>query len=221
MNRKNSQFYEVLTRAVDFGTRNVSLFPGNSAIAELLETLESGRKTLAEQDAIRVSADTNVRIGRTVQDEARETLKGYILKAGQLSKITHSDNIRVPANSTRRALIEAANAFIRNAGSMKKDFVALGLPENFPEVIRGAVEELESANLEYSKAKALKSQAMERFAIAKEEAVEALHRFDILARNVLENNPGALASYESARTIEHTRGRGKTTEEAKANAAAA
>ena len=67
MNRKNSQTYEVLTRVVDLGTRNVSLFPENSAIAELLETLESGRKTLAEQDAIRASADTKVRVGRTTE----------------------------------------------------------------------------------------------------------------------------------------------------------
>lgn len=213
MNRRNSQIYEVLTRVVDFGTRNVGLFPSNSSVAELLDTLESGMKTLSEEDAIRASAETAAKIRRAAQLAAVEKLKGYMLKASQLSQALHSNKVRLPAVSTKRTLLESANGFLRDADSMKKDFVDHGLSKDFAEIVRSAVEALERANLEYSKAKAAKSEAVEKFARAREEVMDALHRFDVLAGNALEDIPGALASYTTARSITRTRGRNKTSAE--------
>jgi hypothetical protein len=215
MNRKDRQIYEVLTRVADFAARNVGLFPKDSAIAELVTSLESGWKTLSEQDAQRLAAGTAIRSRKSALAGAAGKLRSHMSKVTQLSQTLHAGEVRLPPSTSKGKLVECAKGFLRIAESMKKNFVDHGLPQTFADVIRGAIEEVENASIEYSKAKSARSEAVEKFAQGRKEALEALHRFDFLVGNALEGNPGALASYATARALERTRGRNKPAEESR------
>src|SRR5262245_58795 len=104
MNRKNN--YQMLTRVVDFLTRNVSLFPKSSAATEMLGKLESGVKTLSEAAAARKSAEAAMREAHTARATSRDHAKDVISRAGLVARALGNDKVRLPSKGTEQELID-------------------------------------------------------------------------------------------------------------------
>ncbi len=204
MNRKDNQNYQMLTCVVDYGTRNVGLFPKNTTAAEILRKLESEVKTLSEIAANRKSAEAAMHNGHAARLTARDNARNLIIRAGLVARALNTGKVRLPKKKTERELIDVGRGVGRDAESLKKDFARFGLQ---PEQVSAAVEALETAILDYTKAKTNRSAAIEEWNSAMAAAMEALAGFDALVANVLGDNPGALASYQAIRSIGRFRGR--------------
>lgn len=201
MKRKNTQTYQMLTHVVDFGTRNVSLFPTDTGAKKLLETLATGVETLSQQAGIWMASKTAVRNSRTAKDTSRESLKNYLTRAARLSRTLHSDKLQLPASPTDQNLIDSGNGFLLEAESMKKEFVELGLSATFATDLEDAVRTFEKSIQDVRDATGRRSASLRKWNETLEETLDALARFDIVVSNVFENDHAALASYAIARAI--------------------
>jgi hypothetical protein len=201
MKRKNTQTYQMLTHVVDFGTRNVSLFPTDTGAKKLLETLATGVETLSQQAGIWMASKTAVRNSRTAKDTSRESLKNYLTRAAQLSRALRSDKLQLPASPTDQNLIDSGNGFLLEAESMKKEFVELGLSATFATDLEDAVRTFEKSIQDVRDATGRRSASLRKWNETLEETLDALARFDIVVSNVFENDHAALASYAIARAI--------------------
>jgi hypothetical protein len=207
MNRKNTQTYQMLTHVVDFGTRNVGLFPKTSGATKLLETLGAGVETLSEQSGILIASATALRNGRTVKDVSRESLKNYLVRAGQLSRALHFDKLQLPASPTDQNLIDSGNGFLLEAESMKKEFVEYGLSARFAADLEAAVRSFQKSIQDFRDAKGRRSASLQKWNETLEQTLDALGRFDVLVSNALESDHAALASYAIARAVRRVGGR--------------
>src|SRR5438552_2640586 len=133
MKRSIVRMYQRLTHMVDFITRNVGKFPKAAGVASLLKALESVVATLSEQAGILVATQTATRQAIAAKREARENLKMYTSRALQLSRILHTDSIKLPGNASDQQVIDAGKGFLRDTDSMKKEFIDHGLSGKFAE----------------------------------------------------------------------------------------
>jgi hypothetical protein len=203
MNRQQTQTYQMLTRVVDLGTANVNLFPKNSAAEEILKELRTQVETITEAATARVSADRDLKAGSAARATARTKLSHVLSHATQISNALNTNTLEPPASRTDQGLIQSAHAFALAVEPVAKDFIKHGLD---PEAVATAVKELEAAIATCDTARATRSAAIGQWERAIKEALGTLHRLDAIART-LENYPGAMASYETARTIGRTGGR--------------
>ena len=207
MNRKNTQTYQMLTHVVDFGTRNVSLFPEDTGAKKLVETLATGVEALSQQAGVWTASKTALRNGRTAKDASRASLKNYLERAAQLSRALHNDKLQLPASPTDQNLIDSGNGFILEAESMKKEFVEHGLSATFAADLEAAVRTFEKSIQDVRDATGRRSGSLRKWNETLGETLDALGRFDILVSNALENDHAALTSYAIARAVRRVGGR--------------
>jgi len=210
MNKREIETYNMLTRVEDFGNRNVSLFPKNSAAAEILKTLGSGVEKLSEAAATHASAETAMREAHDARATARTNARNLISRASLVSRASDNSKVRLPKKVSEHALIVIGRGIEKDAAALKKDFVRHAL--SLDEVI-ATTNALEIAVLDYSKARTARSAARTEWNEALAEAMHALIGLDAIAANTFANDPVALASYEGVRSIHKTRGRTTTTPE--------
>src|SRR6266404_3648314 len=199
MNRKNMQGYQMLKRVAEFANTHVSLFPKNSAAAEIIAALESGVSELSEKASQRISAETAMRISSKTRTASRSKLRGCITRASWIATAMNSGKVRMPPDGTEQSLIDSGHAFVEDVESASKDFARHGVA---PEEVSAAVEALETAIRDYSSAKAARSAAIEESGKALEQTMNHLLRFDALVASYLEDNAGAMAAYDVARTVQ-------------------
>jgi hypothetical protein len=207
MIRKIASKFQMFTQVVDYLTRNVDKFPGNSGVTTLLKTLESAVETLSEELAAWGSARTAIRTSRVARDEAGENLRKDISRAVRLGRILQMDLPEIPANFTNARLLETGKALASIVGSMKKGFVEHGLGARFDEEFAAALEEFRTATLNHRDAQARYSAAGQSWTKAMGEASGVLARVDFLVANVFEDDPATLEAYAVVRAIQSTGGK--------------
>ena len=210
MNKREIEIYSMLKRVSDFGNRNVSMFPKNSAAAEILKTLGSGVEKLSEASATHASAEAAMREAHDLRATARTNARGLISRASLVSRASDKNKVRLPKKVSEHALIVIGRGIEKDAAALKKDFVrhALSLDD-----VVATTNALEIAVLDYTKARTARSAARTEWNEALAEAMHALIGLDAIAANAFANDPVALASYEGVRSIHKTRGRTKTAPE--------
>jgi len=207
MNRRNTQTYQMLTHVVDFGMRNVSLFPRDSGAKKLLETLGTGVETLSQEAGIWMASKTALRIGRAAKEASRANLKNRLMRAVQLSRALHRDKLQLPEKPTDQNLIDIGNGFLLEADSMKEEFVEHGLSATFAADLEAAIGSFEKSIQDVRNATARRSASLRKWNGTLEETLDALGRFDVLVSNALENDHASLVSYAIARAVRRIGGR--------------
>jgi hypothetical protein len=85
----------MLRRVVAFGNLNVSLFPENSVAVDLLKAIEFGVATISDEIRNQLSAEALMKAGMKAKVAARETLKGHIIRVGEISRALEGD-VKLP-----------------------------------------------------------------------------------------------------------------------------
>ena len=124
-----------------------------------------------------------------------------------VSRASDNNKIRLPKTGSEHELIAIGRGIEKDAAALKKDFVRHAL--SLDEVI-AATNALETAILDYTKAKTARSAARIEWNEALAEAMHALIGLDAIVANALADDPVALASYQGVRSIAKTRGRSVT-----------
>src|SRR2546423_7317743 len=159
MNRINVQQYQMLTRVVDFGAQNVSLFPETTAAAEILKGLAFAVSRVSGQASLQVRSEAALRTSRSARGAAREALKTRLALSEQIALALKSDKFRAPRRKGDQGLIHAGHAFAAEGVSLTEEFAKYGLPQ-FSDSMNAAVQDLEDAILGYSNGNAMRSGAI-------------------------------------------------------------
>jgi hypothetical protein len=174
------------------------LFPKSSAAAQVVAALETAASQLSAQATARVSSEAAMRTSNRARIVARGALRSRLYLYEQVGPALLSDKFRVPRKRTDMALIESAHAFTVDSEPLKKEFSRHGLP---PDELTSATAALERAILDYTAGKAMRSASIREFDKTVEDAMVQLQRFEVLVATNLANNPGAMASWTVARSI--------------------
>jgi hypothetical protein len=195
---------EMFIRVRQFGAGHPAAFPVGARGAELLAQIDGVINEL-EGHAAKQSAGTLAsREGTTLRAVARAALREDLeaisrtARAMSLSTPGLDDRFRLPRNAGDQVLLAAARAFAQEAESLKVEFVRRGLPADFVEDLNADIEALEDA----IDAGAQKSGARVAATVAIDDAIDrgtnAVRELDAVVRNVLRDEPAALAEWVSA-----------------------
>jgi hypothetical protein len=198
MKRSQTQLYQMLTRVVAFANANESLFPKTSAASEVVAALESAASELSAQASARVSGEAATRTASNARKAARNALRTRLYLYEQAGSALESGKFRAPRKRTDMAMIETAHAFAVEAEPLKKEFTRHGL---LPDELTVLAEALEHAILDYTAGMARRAAAIREFDKTLEDSMVQLQRFEVLVATFLADNPGAMASWTVARTI--------------------
>jgi hypothetical protein len=207
MNKKEIQTSKMIPRVVAFGISILGLLPKDSAAAEILKTLGSCVEKSSEALAKHASAESAMREAHDARTTARTNARDLISRASMVSRASDNNKIRLPKTGSEHALIAIGRGIEKDAAALKEDFVRHAL--SLDEVI-ASTNALETAILDYTKAKTGRSAARIEWNEALTEAMHALIGLDAIVANALADDPVALASYQGVRTIAKTRGRSVT-----------
>src|SRR5262249_39635481 len=128
MSRKTTTNYETLTNVVEYGKANVSSFPNNSAVKEILEALDSRVRAFPEKMAARIAAENAMQASLNTRTAAREDLRRYITQTTWIADSLHLDPVmQKPVNGSDQALINSGRGFVKDVGSDSDVFAKHGV----------------------------------------------------------------------------------------------
>jgi hypothetical protein len=145
MIRSKIQKYEMLTRVADFAARNVSVFPKETAAAELAKDILSAVEKLAQCKASQAAAIEQLRVGTEQRLAKQEALRNQLDAIRQTAKALNIGGFSLPERPHVSAFFDSARIYTEAVGELKPEFVRHGLPPDFIENLKSAAEGLQRA----------------------------------------------------------------------------
>ncbi len=195
--RRVQQFNSTFSPPFVEGSRGAEMIAAhNAAVAEVVE--QAGRQDAATLD----------RQESTEQKDAAIKSLSQLLKAvNQTARSMNkpfpgiADQFKMPRNSDQ-SVLNRAHAFIAAATPMAAEFTSRGLPESFLDDLQAAINNVVAAEDRQAAALANQTAATAALRLALKQEQETMSQLNAIMRNVLRNNPAALAAWESASRIE-------------------
>jgi hypothetical protein len=100
------------------------------------------------------------------------------------------------------SIVNAAHSFITSATPRAAEFTKRGMAADFTDTLAAAIKDVEDAIKAQDEALNEQTAATAGVAAGQKQLLDALHEFDPIVRNVLGNDPQALAAWKSASHVE-------------------
>jgi hypothetical protein len=190
-----------------FGQDNAQLFPAGTRGAALFKTVHD---CLTQAQTLAGQQDSGARTRQqNTQTKAvlRETLRAMIKRMSDTAIGMDFDSpglaamFRLPRR-TDAQLVSAARAFLLHGEPLKDEFIKNELPADSFDQLRQLLARFETATSEQARGSAQKVNATAGIAETLAQAVRAVKQLAPIVRNKLQNNPAALATWESASHVE-------------------
>lgn len=208
MNDRIRRRLEMVNRVDSFGKAHVSDFPAGSRGAELF-TIVRAALTRIENEATAQAANRTAAKQLTfskglVHDRLTEEMEVINLTArAMVGKVAGlEEKFRMPHNVSDQDLLTAARVFAQDALAFKDEFVRRGLPTTFIDDLNALIDEYSDAMTDRDQSADARVAATASLEEAVEEAIAAVRELNAIVRNVLRNDRGALAEWQSASHIE-------------------
>jgi phage FluMu protein gp41 len=205
MIRSKIQKYEMLTRVAEFATKNASLFPKQTAGAELVKELQSAARELSEIKASQSAAKEQMRTSGNRRLEKLDDLRSRLEAIHYTAEALELEGFSFTETAAVSTLFDLARNYGEAAGPLKTQFIRHGLPSDFIENLKSAAEGLQSAIAEQVDARGRRKAAIQEFDKTLHEGLHCLDRFEALLKNTMSGNPSVMASWEVARRVERPR----------------
>ena len=202
MKRKDVQHYKMLRRIAEFGAKHVSVFPTTTIAGEILAAIVSAVVTLSEHTKEQVTANAGIRRGSLQRKEAHQALTTVMESMASTARAMNIDDFWMPRKPTEVQLIAAGQHFAEAAGPLKPVFIQLGVPSDFIETLKNAIQNLQAATASRGHSKRLSTRAIDEYEELLGATLNLLGRFDVLVANSLTGNAGIMAEWEAARHVE-------------------
>jgi hypothetical protein len=208
MNDQEIRVYQMFTRVRDFGTGNAGAFPVGSMGAGKFTALDGVINELDRHGMEESSGRDAAKVSTGSKKSARESLRAQMEAISQTAKRMAAstpgmeNSFRMPRANGDQALLNAARAFVADAGPLKERFIEWEMPGAFLENLGGAIESFEHSvntkNLSQSKSVAATAAIDE----ANKRGKQIVSDLDAIVRNKFRDNPATLAAWESASHVE-------------------
>lgn len=214
MNSANRRVSEMTTRIKGFGAITVDDFPVNgigrqkfSTLNELADKLDLfGSREAQEKGAAKAATEAKaVRLSKILLQ--MKTIRETALSVEE-QQPGISQNFNMPASSSAKSIIEAAQAFVAAATPLKPLFLSREMPENFLEVLTDAIqsykEAVDNANLHSANRVAARTMLKDVCA----QLLVTRRELDPIVRNKYRDDPEKLTLWETASHLERPATRG-------------
>jgi hypothetical protein len=215
MTNRETRQYEMLVRVRDFGERHRDLFPASTQGGEALVAVAEAVRQLNEYTVATLSAAND---GKEPRKQARQDLLDQLAPMAKTARALASktpgfNNVfRLPRRDRDSTLTTAGHMFVAEAGKVKEQFVAYGLPDTFLADAAVAIDRLEEAIR--AKATGMTSRSAARTGIDRAMAagLAAARILDVIVANQLRGDAMTRAEWRTARRLQPgRRGRRGTT----------
>ena len=219
MDKASIQKYQMVTRADDFGSAHLELFPKDTAAGEVVGLMRSGRLKL---DGLVDSGETCNSAVEACAKAIRSSRRGLRSLLETLRKTYRAigiDSFNLTAVHADPQLISSSRAIAEQVEPVKEQLSLHGLPAGFKEKLTAAAAALEEAIRNYKDAVAGRGKLTLEFHQTLDEALALVVRLDAIVSNTIGIVPAVQLAWDAARRVERDRGR-KSPEVHEDNAAA-
>jgi hypothetical protein len=206
--------YEMLGRVRDFGASYGQLFPESSLASKAFAVVARAVAEIEARDLAQTTASVSARSTR--KKKAREALLERLRPlVGTARGMTEGDPVVreqfvIPKQFNDQQLVGIARQCLQRAAPMAEQFVAHGMPATFISDIKPLIGELDAALRDrgMSRDQLVEARACIRQALAN--AFTAIWQLDLIVKNQLTSNPGALEVWTHARRVAYPSKRRQT-----------
>ncbi len=206
--RRQKVVFQMIAQVVNFGITHPEFFPKGSLAAQVLERLQAYLAAMSDHASSEYTGATAIRTSSGSLSAARKTLRVQLEAVHQTARGMNLNGLWVPRSRSDRAFITAASAFANEALPLKDELIGHGLPPDFIEQLKSAVQNMEKAIVSYKGSKESRASAAAAFDDNFSEALNDLRRFDSIVKNLLRGDPVNQAAWKLARHVERKRGAG-------------
>jgi hypothetical protein len=207
MDRRNFQYFEMLTRVVEFGEAHLDLFPKSTLAEKTFAQLGAALSNVSEHAGSQVTSRNSVHARTKVRDAAHHALRAQLRRLSDTARAIAIDTpgideqFRMPDRKRAQALLLGAKAFADAAGPIKKEFIQHGIPNGFIDDLHEAANGLEAAIQEQASNKTKRVSTGKALNDNLAECLKLLIRLDAVVKNTLVDNELALAEWNTARRV--------------------
>jgi hypothetical protein len=202
----------MLVRVRDFGAVHRAQFPESTRGGQAFAAVAAAVTQLREHSASKMSTAGE---GRTAKNVARQALLDKLEAVGRTARAIggdipgFEDPFRLPRQrQTDQTLLTAGRVFVHDAEGAKQEFVAHGMPPDFPADVTALVDRFEESITRRETLRGTQAAAQAGTAAALLAGLAAVRKLDVIVANQLGSDPVALGQWERARRVVHQRSRG-------------
>lgn len=199
--------YEMLVRLKEFGVAHADLFPAASPGGQLFAAIGAAVDELRSNAVAQAFGERDARKGTSAKNAARDALRNALGVINRTSLTVAAgtpglaDRFRLPRSAGDQPVLAAAKAILEAATPLRDQFVAHNLPATFLDDLTATIGEFERAIDAQSKAKESRAGARANITKTLAAAHVTVRRLDPVVVNRLEDAPGLLGEWRSARHV--------------------
>ena len=201
--------YRMLVRIREFGTAHRDLFPAAGPAAQLFAAVSKAVDQLSTFVDTQAAGQDASRGGAMSKAAGREALKEALDAIARTARVFDTAGLGgkfyLPSARNDHELATAARRFVDDAGPLKAQFVAHGLPKSFLADLEATREAFERAAQDRLAARETTAGAAAGIGTAMDEGLTALSRLDAIVANTLRDEPTLLAVWTAARRLPRVR----------------
>ena len=207
MTKRESRFYEMLVRVDEFGVAHVGLFPAPSPGGQLFATINVGVSHLRTHEVTQATGGRDARLGASAKIAARNTLRSALRLVRDTARTVAAgtpglpDKFRLPRSGGDQPLLAAAKAIVEAATPLRDQFVAHRLPATFLDDLTASVAAFQQSVDDHARATEMQVGARANIRTALAEALVAVRHLAPIVANVLKDDPGLMAEWQTARHV--------------------
>jgi len=190
----------------DFGRDHATDFAASGLAKQAFTELDGIITELETHSAAQVSGVNLERHGTKTRAESREDLRALVTAISRTAEVLQSvpgvgGNFNLPADTTDRALLATARAFVTDLAPFAAQFEAQELPGLIADLneriaaLEAAIDTQGSGTTDHVESRGAIEQALER-------GLDVRRTLDAVVRNKYEGNPAIMAKWTSASHIE-------------------
>lgn len=204
MTKKQNVRYEMFRRVQQFGEGRRVLFPEGSGGAQAFAALSAAVDGLSQDAAAQLSsARDGIEQKRNARQALRFRLDAITRTARVIAQTTPAFDERFgPARPVNEQVLRsAARVFLQDAAPRATEFVARGLPENFLETLRAALDRFERASEVVAAGSLTRAAAQAGIRAALRDGTEAVRAIDVIVRYQFASDSEMQAAWARARQL--------------------
>jgi hypothetical protein len=204
MNTQDVHRYRMLVRIREFGVTHRDRFSATGPAAQLFAAVSKAVDQLSASVDAQAAGQGASRGGALSTAAGREALTQALDAIARTARVLDAAGLgkfRLPNARNDHELATAARRFIQDAGPLKAQFVAHGLPKSFVADLEATLDAFERAAQDRLAARETTAAAKAGIDTAMDQALAALSRLDAIVANTLSDEPTLLAAWTVARRL--------------------
>ena len=201
---------QMLVRVREFGAMRRDIFPSSSQAGKLFAAVSAAVEALDQHLSEQPGGQGAPRDGATAKALAKRALQRRLATIATMAKALALDTpglaekFSVPLKCGEARLLVIARAFARDARPLAKQFVAHDMPSDFVAALGEEIDAFVAASSRVAASWNQSRATRDSIEATVDKAVRAVTKLNAIVRARQQDDPAAIASWDSARRIDYS-----------------